>query len=606
MRLWIALAIAVSAFAGYQGYMRAPAAIDGLVAALFDAPPGLSDRAPELAPVFAVLLGASLLFVLTFVVIGIADLRKARLAMAGLDRLLARRREGEEPDRREFLAAFGEADDLVEIAADYAVTLDEDEDDAGAAGRGVRYRATVPAATYFRADSLVEDRLFDRFFRLLPGAFAAVGALGLVFGLVDGLRASAGANGDPLPLIAATEGGLVALFLALAFALVVGLARAILIALRHQQVAALGRAIDGLFLYGGDSARSFARAVTREARALSRTVSSIGSDLRAAMAEQNARLAETLDAQAKIAAATLAEAVRSTFNTPLVALTSAVEQATRDENERVQELVSATLKGFLSELETHFGDQLGEVNALLQSSSALAADIERAFAGIAETLGERLSAQAEAFARELRAALDAEGERHAKENKALATQLKRLSTGLSREVEAHSKRFDAFLASALDRVEEITKTAVAAGSEDLAKTAAAFQGLQTVVESLALSVTPILNQVVDTQERLLAAIEEETAAGKAIAGAASDMNAAARASRETVEKFVVLASALGGGHAASGGDGSAEAGESESAAAAEAAKERAKTRRRDAETLGRALSELMDETEGLSKELPEL
>lgn len=605
MRLWIALAIAVSAFAGYQGYMRAPAAIDGLVAALFDVPPGLSERAPELAPVFAALVGASLLFALTFAVIGIADWRKARQAMAGLDRLLARRREGEEPDRREFLAAFGEADDLVEIAADYAVALDEDDDEAGGAGRGVRYRATVPAAAYFRADALVEGRLFDRFFRLLPGAFVAVGALGLVFGLVDGLRASAGASGDPLPLIGATEGGLVALFLALAFALAVGLIRAMLLALRHQQVAALGRAIDGLFLYGGDSTRAFARAVSRETRTLRRAVSTLGADLRKAMAEQNARLAETLDAQAKIAAAALAESVRSTFNTPLVALTAAVEQATRDENERVQELVSTALKGFIAELEAHFGDQLGEVNALLQSSSAIAADIERAFAGIAEALGERLSAQAEAFASELRAALDAEGARHAKENKALATQLKRFSTGLAREVDGHAKRFETFLGGALDRVEEITRTAIAASSEDLAKTAAAFQGLQTVVESLALSVTPILNQVVDTQERLLAAMEEESAAGKAIAGAASDMNAAARASRETVEKFVVLASALSGG-AASAGDGSAKIGDGAAATESDAAKGQAKGRRRGTDALGRALSDLMDETEGLSKELPEL
>ncbi len=234
-----------------------------------------------------------------------------------------------------------------------------------------------------------------------------------------------------------------------------------------------------------------------------------------------------------------------------------------------------------------------EVNALLRSSSAMAADVERSFAGIADTLSDRLASQADVFAHELRAALDAESEHHAEENKALATQLKRFSTGLAREVDKHSKRFDKFLASALDRVETITMSAVATSGEDLAKTAAAFQGLQAVVESLALSVAPLLNQVIDTQEHLLAAIEDESHAGKAIAGAASDMNAAARASRETVEKFVVLASALGGGSPA-GRDGR------------DGAPPEAGAKERGDDALGRALSDLRDETEGLVKDLPDL
>jgi len=599
MRLWILLAIVVSTFAGYQGYTRAPAAIDSLVSALFGG--GAAANAPQLPLVVAVLIGTALLFVLTFLMIGLLDWRKTRHVAGEIARLLERRREGEEPDRRDFLAAFGEADSLVETAADYAVTLDEAENDDAPGGRGARYRATVPADAYFRVDSLVEERLFDPFFRWLPTALATVGLLGLVFGLIDGLRATDATAASGAPLASGAEGGLIALFAALVVALAVGLARAILIALRRQQVVALGRMIDALFLYGAESSLGFARGVAEEAASLRRTVSAVGADLRDTMAKQNVQLARSLETQARVAAASISDAVRTTLNTPLVALTSAVEQATRDESERVQSLIAATLKRFVEELEGQFGNQLSEVNALLQSSSAMAADVERSFAGIADTLSDRLAAQADVFARELRAALDTETERHAKENKALATQLKRFSTGLAREVDKHSKRFDEFLAGALDRVETITMSAVAANGEDLAKTAAAFQGLQAVVESLALSVAPLLNQVVDTQERLLAAIEEESHAGKAIAGAASDMNAAARASRETVEKFVVLASALGGGTPAPAGrDGASSDANDRKTPAKKDAKER------NGDALGRALSELRDETEGLIKDLPDL
>ena len=236
MRLWILLAIVVSTFAGYQSYARTPATIESLVSALFGGE--AVANAPQLPLVVAVLIGSALLFTLTFLVIGLLDWRKMRHVSTELARLLERRREGEEPDRRDFLAAFGEADNLVETAADYAVTLDETENGDAPDGRGARYRATVPASAYFRVDSLVEGRLFDHFFRWLPTALATVGLLGLVFGLIDGLRATSAATAPDATLATAAEGGLIALFMALIVALAIGLVRTILIALRRQQVVA--------------------------------------------------------------------------------------------------------------------------------------------------------------------------------------------------------------------------------------------------------------------------------------------------------------------------------------------------------------------------------
>ncbi|MFQ5957730.1 MAG: hypothetical protein ACE5LF_00020 [Alphaproteobacteria bacterium] len=561
-----------------------------------------------LSVTLALVLAAAAAFVLIFLAVAVSDWLLTRKALAGLTELREQHGDGRETDLRGFLAAFGDAEDLVSLASDYVATLHAVNPATTVADARGPFRATVPAAAVFGKEALVDAPLFVWFFRRLPAALSGLGVLGLAFGLFEGLHrlrgdaSTAGWNDVALDaLVTGAQGGLIALFLAILAAVLIGLVLHAVTTVRYQQTGALCQIVDGLFRSGAeaDHLREVVRVTQSESAELRSAVSDVASALTTALGDEHSRLVATVEAQAQVAAEALAKSLRAALSAPMNAVAEAVGQATRDEGDRVQELVQAALNAFIDQLGSQFGNQLAEVNELLKSSRLVAADVQKAFGEMADTLTKELATQADSFAKELRAALDAGRKQQASGNKELATQLKRYATGLSRDVDQHSARFDNLLKGALERVDEITHSAVATSGEDLASTAAAFGGLQTVVESLALSVTPLLNQVVETQERLLSAIDDESAASRLVANAATDMNAAARASRETVERFVVLATRL---------SETSRAFKDRPAAAARGARREvpAGGRRAPTKELGDALSELREETEGVSKQLPKL
>jgi hypothetical protein len=68
--------------------------------------------------------------------------------------------------------------------------------------------------------------------------------------------------------------------------------------------------------------------------------------------------------------------------------------------------------------------------------------------------------------------------------------------------------------------------------------------LYTTVDSLCLSVAPVLNRLVDTQDDLLAALSGENTTSRLLADVAEDLRQLSRANRETVERHIQLATEL--------------------------------------------------------------
>ena len=607
-RFWFLLAFVIAGFAGYQASLGTPA----LIAWLSETIAG-EAAAPALggyvALVWAVTLATVVVFALIFIVFAVGDGLKVRHIMQGLEALREGRANGEEPSLRDFLAAFGDSEDLARLATDYGATLHAERPERAGRDARITYRATVPATAYFGQGSLVDARLYVWFFCRLPTALCVLGILGLAAGLVDGiggLRAAASASALPAlawePLASGAEGGLMALVLAAGFGLVIGVVQHLVLAARYQQNAELCHAIDALFRFGieADYLRELASVTRGETEELRRALVNASDDLRATVRQGDERITAAIEAQAKATAAALGESVQAVLASPLTRLAEVAEASGRDQSVRVRELVEGTLAAFTAELGARFGDQLTEVNAVLVSSRAAAADIRDAFAAVAEGLTREVGRIGERFAAELGAALEAERGHIGEHDALLAKRLEEVTGLLARDVEAHSRHFDTLLKDALQRVEEITHSALYTSSEDLARTASAFSGLQAVVESLALSVTPILNQVVETQNRLLDAIGDEASGGRLIAGAAKDLNAAARASRETVEKFVVLATRLSDAGKRIHGSSPAREPVHETAPA----EARGGGRRLGSE-ISRALVELREENGG-GDELPEL
>ena len=614
-RFWIFLAIAISLFVGYQAEMRAPGLIDWFTTSVLGgAAVDTLNASGYIALTWAATLVTTSVFVLVFLVLAIGDGLKLRRVMLGLEQLREGRNNGEEPTIRNFLATFGEAEHLARMAADYAATLHAERPDRAGPDAKITYRATVPATTCFGTASQVDARLYLWFFHRLPTALSVLGALGLAAGLligIDGFRLAAANTGwaeaSLEPLITGVQGGLIALFLAGALALLIGIVQNVILAARYQQNAQFCHDIDALFRFGVEAEylRDLAATTRGETIELRRAVVSAADDLKAELGHDNERLLKAVAEQAKISADALGAAVHKALAEPISAIAAATEHVADDQGARVKDLIEEAVTGFLAELEKRFGDQLANVDHVLTSSQAAAGDMRDAFSAVGTDMARQMSGIGDSFAAELRSAIEAERDRHSEDNQALAAQIETLTSTLAGDVAAHSKHFDNLLQDSLQRVEEITHSALYTSSEDLAKTAVAFSGLQSVVESLALSVTPILNQVADTQGQLLDAIGEEASAGRLIAKAAKDMNAAARASRETVERFVILATRLSEtSKTFLGHGGVAELG----ATPIESGRARRKKSPKPVPTegLSQALMELRDESEDASEQLPKL
>jgi hypothetical protein len=620
-RFWIALACLISVIAGYQGYARVSGVIAWFDRAL---PGGLGVARPDavgyIGATFGLALGLTMLFVLVFVVIASIDWLRTRRVLAGVGALRENQQGGQHPDHRRFLEAFGDDEELVHIAADYAATLHEESREAFGGRTRVRLRATVPAVTFFDGHALVDTRLLARFFHRLPVVLCGIGGLGLAFGMLSSLswlladEATEGSGATLAPLLEGAQGGLMALFIGVAFAVAVSLAHHAVAAIRHQQVSELCQMIDGLFAPGIETEylHTLATEMRKGSEETRRVVSGLSSDLAAELSSDSARLSEALEKQNKEIAGAISVAVHEALAGPMKAIAEATKQANRNQAEQVRELVTATLNAFTIELESRFGDQLTTVNGVLSESAAAAAELRQTFAAATDHLSGALSQQAEAFATQLNGALAASSARHGEDNKELATQIGKLSATLSRDVEKHSRRFDNLLKSAIGKVDQIANSSATTSSETLAKTAAVFDGLHSVVENLVTSVTPILSRIVETQEQLLTTMPGKVPSGRLVSKAAPAVSSATKASRKTVEKLVVLGKALGDSSLAVTGAPARPAelrqvaGAGANAGTGNPSRGPARRKKRTGAGLSRALSDLREQSESAAKELPEL
>jgi methyl-accepting chemotaxis protein len=91
------------------------------------------------------------------------------------------------------------------------------------------------------------------------------------------------------------------------------------------------------------------------------------------------------------------------------------------------------------------------------------------------------------------------------------------------------------------------------------QTAASFASLQGSIDNLLALTTPLLHQMIGHQEKLLHALEQESASAQVIGRAAGELSLAAQASRDTVEQFVTLAERLRETGKAMGGGGGVSA-----------------------------------------------
>ena len=116
-------------------------------------------------------------------------------------------------------------------------------------------RATVPAEMFFTRDVLVDSRLWDDFFRHLPGVLTGLGIIGTFAGHLSGLKdfdhtTGAAAVAALKPLLGAVSNAFLASAIAIACAMFVVFTSRLTLAACYRKVEQLDHAIDSLYSTG--------------------------------------------------------------------------------------------------------------------------------------------------------------------------------------------------------------------------------------------------------------------------------------------------------------------------------------------------------------------
>lgn len=520
-QLWLAVGVGCAILGGI---------VIGLDAARLDPAQLPPDQLSYIGPVAGLTAGLLILFVMVFVGAATIDFLETWRVQRVLDRLLEQAQGGDPVEPRHFVEAFG-GGALGTSARRYGFTLRREVvgDDLGQFIGG-------DASGFFSTEALVDDRLFLNAFRRLPMVLVLLALVALTFGL-SRLLTDYG-RGVPAAVLAA-DGQLTlqACAIPLLAALIVGCILPVVVAVRRRQLAGLVHRTDELF-QGGDERfyiRRLLEAQTIGAADLRRSLSLALSEIKKVLESLRRRIDEPTVAVSAGGGVTMDRALKASLGE----FSKAIGRLSEQQEEAIGRVVHHALGGFTNELDRIFSVQTEQLQGILRSTEATASGFERSLAVLGQNpaeLGAHLdisTATAELRFNQVLELLQTIAERLGKPGAGLVL------SGEPRGV-ADDPGAGEWLAARLEGVGD----AIAAQAADSRAVVATMKQLYTTVDSLCLSVAPVLNRLVDTQDDLLAALSAETTAGRALTEVAQDLSQLARANRETVEHHVRLASEL--------------------------------------------------------------
>ncbi len=580
-QLWLALGLGVAVFAGVAVALAGPGAT-------------WAQATPEQLSTVGVASGLTAallaLFVSVFLGLAIADWIELRRGRARLDALLALARTGDVVEPRDLTAALS-GGPLGDAAKSYAYTL-------RIAADGERHYVGADPGEFFVPERLIDDRLYLTAFRRLTTVLIVLSAAALAFGL-KGLLADYAAGATGASLAADGQAVLVGCGFPLFGAVVVGGLVPLVVALLRRQLAGLiGRV--GLLFHGADEqfyVRRLLEAQSTGAADMRRSVSQALGEVR--------KLFESLR--------------RRIEDQPMFNGTS---NASRGDDKATVRMIQESLSGLSAEFGRQFATQLEGLSGILASTEAAASRLEHALGAAARDVQERsaaLDARTAGIEFKLEQAVDRLGEVAERLGRSVSAepvmQLEVEEHAIAQKLDQVTERLaqvGATMAAAAEQrhAADGEATAALAGrldalgnalSEQATGSAAAMKQLYTTVDSLCLSVAPVLNRLVDTQDDLLAALSGENTTSRLLADVAEDLRQLSRVNRETVERHVQLA-----GELAKIGQIIETAATQPQVAAAVPDGEAVKAEPKVSDGLMRALRELQTEAEAAQKALPRL
>jgi hypothetical protein len=509
--LWLALGFGLAVFVGVAVALAGPGATWPQAA-----PEQLSIAG--LASGLTVALGA--LFVTVFLGLAAIDAIDVARARARLEHLIARAGAGEPIEPDEVAAALGRGA-LAEVAKGYAFTLRRDP-------QGERPLAGADPNDFFLADQLIADRLYVAAFRRLPALLIVISAATLAAGLFALL--SDRAHGASAAALAANgQAVLIGCAFPLFGAVLVGAVVPAVAALRRRQLAALiGRV--GLLCHGADEP-----IYTLRVRASPDGAADLKRSLGGAVGEAK-RLFESLRRRVDERQAVRlsgddasATAFERSLRAGLGELSRAIARLTEEQDKAVARLVQQCLTGFAAEFGSAVAGQIDSLQTILKATETAAVGLERSVSGAiaaAAASGARLDATSAGVEHKLEQVVERLGQA------AVA-----LGAAGERRPEGADVAASAPLIERLDRLAGTMTTQV----EEARGSGGAMKQLSANVDSLCLSVAPVLNRLVETQDDLLAALSGDHSTSRLMADVADDLRQLSRANRDTLERHAQLA-----------------------------------------------------------------
>jgi len=313
------------------------------------------------------------------------------------------------PDARALKRIFSEDHALSHLWTKYAETLHREQEPGNAKQASDVLRSTVPAASVFTTDSIVDARIWTEFFKHLPGIFTGLGILGTFSGLIRGLQqfdatASPEAVKTSLAGLMANVGdAFVVSAIAIGLAMLTTTIERFSVTVLYKHVEDITIALDGFFArgVGEDYLARLTRAAERSATDSANLKDALVGELREILTNLTNQQIEAQNASVRHVGAELARGVTEALKEPLVALTANAERSRSDNGDAVTKLLTDVLAGFSQKLEELFGGQISGINRLQQQTidslgaateklTGLVAGIQQASERSGDALNERL------------------------------------------------------------------------------------------------------------------------------------------------------------------------------------------------------------------------
>jgi hypothetical protein len=205
-----------------------------------------------------------------------------------------------------------------------------------------------------------------------------------------------------------------------------------------------------------------------------------------------------------------------------------------------EQVLQAVLNEFLTGFQQRFGAQATELGEILAGTRQLAEELRQSLAASEKTLTSGTVELSRTVLETVRDAVEVAVAQQTEAMQGIAQGLGETVAETGAALDRLSARSDEAAAQWTERTEEIARAVLASSSEEMAKTAAAFNRVHSILETLSMSVLPAVNKLVTSQERLQVAIASSSQSAQSSSVAATDLAEAARIVREMVEGQIQL------------------------------------------------------------------